>query len=33
VTSFAQSGDLVSVYRAHGRDADALVGAALDLVE
>ncbi len=33
VTRFGQSGDLASVYRAHGLDADSIVGAALDLVD
>jgi pyruvate dehydrogenase complex dehydrogenase (E1) component len=33
VTHFGQSGDLASVYRYHGLDADAVVGAALDLVD
>jgi pyruvate dehydrogenase E1 component len=33
VTRFGQSGDLASVYRYHGLDADAVVGAALDLVD
>lgn len=33
VTRFGQSGDLQSVYRWHGIDADAIVGAALDLVD
>ncbi len=33
VTRFGQSGDLDSVYRAHGLDVDSLVGAALDLVD
>lgn len=32
VTRFGQSGDLASVYAHHGLDADAVVGAALDLV-
>jgi pyruvate dehydrogenase E1 component len=32
VTRFGQSGDLASVYRHHGLDADAVVAAALDLV-
>jgi pyruvate dehydrogenase E1 component len=32
VTRFGQSGDLASVYRHHGLDADAVVTAALDLV-
>jgi pyruvate dehydrogenase E1 component len=32
VTRFGQGGDLESVYRWHGIDADSLVGAALDLV-
>lgn len=33
VTRFGQSGDLASVYRYHGLDSDAIVGAALDLVD
>jgi pyruvate dehydrogenase E1 component len=33
VTRFGQSGDLDSVYRYHGLDADAIVGTALDLVD
>ena len=33
VTRFGQSGDLDSVYRHHGLDADTIVGAALDLVD
>jgi pyruvate dehydrogenase E1 component len=33
VTAFGQSGDLESVYRYHGLDADTIVGAALDLVD
>jgi pyruvate dehydrogenase E1 component len=33
VTAFGQSGDLASVYRSHGLDADSIVGAALDLVD
>jgi pyruvate dehydrogenase E1 component len=33
VTGFGQSGDLASVYRHHGIDDDAIVGAALDLVD
>jgi pyruvate dehydrogenase E1 component len=33
VTRFGQSGDLQSVYRHHGLDADTIVGAALDLVD
>ncbi|SHN85655.1 pyruvate dehydrogenase E1 component [Geodermatophilus obscurus] len=33
VTAFGQSGDLASVYRHHGLDADSIVGAALDLVD
>ncbi len=33
VTRFGQSGDLASVYRHHGIDTDAIVGAALDLVD
>lgn len=33
VTRFGQSGDLASVYRAHGLDADAVVGAALGLLD
>jgi pyruvate dehydrogenase E1 component len=33
VTRFGQSGDLDSVYRHHGLDADSIVGAALDLVD
>jgi pyruvate dehydrogenase E1 component len=32
VTRFGQSGDLASVYREHGLDADSVVGAALDLL-
>jgi pyruvate dehydrogenase E1 component len=32
VTRFGQSGDLASVYRHHGLDADAVVAAALDLI-
>jgi pyruvate dehydrogenase E1 component len=32
VTRFGQSGDLAAVYRHHGIDADAIVGAALDLL-
>jgi len=32
VTRFGQSGDLPSVYRHHGIDADAIVAAALDLL-
>ncbi|MCE0767594.1 pyruvate dehydrogenase, partial [Pseudonocardia kujensis] len=32
VTRFGQSGDLDSVYRYHGIDADSVVGAALDLL-
>jgi pyruvate dehydrogenase E1 component len=32
VTRFGQSGDLASVYRHHGLDADAVVAAALDLL-
>jgi pyruvate dehydrogenase E1 component len=32
VTRFGQSGDLASVYRHHGLDADSVVAAALDLV-
>jgi pyruvate dehydrogenase E1 component len=32
VTRFGQSGDLASVYRHHGIDADAVVGAALDVL-
>ncbi|MEQ3554438.1 pyruvate dehydrogenase [Pseudonocardia nematodicida] len=32
VTRFGQSGDLASVYAHHGLDADAVVGAALDLL-
>jgi pyruvate dehydrogenase E1 component len=32
VTKFGQSGDLDSVYRYHGIDAEAVVAAALDLV-
>jgi pyruvate dehydrogenase E1 component len=32
VRSYGQSGDLASVYRYHGIDADAIVGAALDAV-
>ncbi|QKV96736.1 pyruvate dehydrogenase [Streptomyces sp. NA02950] len=31
VTRFGQSGDLESVYRSHGLDADSIVGAALDV--
>lgn len=33
VTAFGQSGDLDSVYRHHGIDADSIVGAGLDLVD
>jgi pyruvate dehydrogenase E1 component len=33
VTRFGQSGDLDSVYRYHGLDADTILGAALDLVD
>jgi pyruvate dehydrogenase E1 component len=33
VTRFGQSGDLDSVQRSHGIDADSIVGAALDLVD
>ena len=33
VTRFGQSGDLESVYRYHGLDADTILGAALDLVD
>lgn len=33
VTGFGQSGDLAAVYRYHHLDADAVVGAALDVVE
>ncbi|MDT4932999.1 MAG: pyruvate dehydrogenase component [Pseudonocardiales bacterium] len=33
VTRFGQSGDLDDVYRHHGLDTDAIVGAALDLVD
>ncbi|WP_100497696.1 transketolase-like TK C-terminal-containing protein [Geodermatophilus chilensis] len=33
VTVFGQSGDLESVHRHHGLDADSIVGAALDLVD
>jgi pyruvate dehydrogenase E1 component len=33
VTRFGQSGDLDSVYRYHGLDADAIVGTALDLLD
>ena len=33
VTGFGQSGDLASVYHYHGLDADAVVGAALDLID
>jgi pyruvate dehydrogenase E1 component len=33
VTRFGQSGDLDSVYRYHGLDADTIVGTALDLVD
>jgi pyruvate dehydrogenase E1 component len=33
VTRFGQSGDLDSVYRYHQIDADAVVGAALDLLQ
>ena len=32
VTRFGQSGDLASVYRHHGIDADGVVAAALDLL-
>ena len=32
VTGFGQSGDLASVYAHHGLDADAVVGAALELL-
>lgn len=32
VTGFGQSGDLASVYRYHGLDADAIVGAGLDVL-
>jgi pyruvate dehydrogenase E1 component len=32
VTRFGQSGDLASVYRHHGLDADSVVAAALDLL-
>ena len=32
VTCFGQSGDLDSVYRHHGLDADSVVAAALDLI-
>jgi pyruvate dehydrogenase E1 component len=32
VTRFGQSGDLASVYRHHGLDADSVVTAALDVV-
>jgi pyruvate dehydrogenase E1 component len=31
VTRFGQSGDLRSVFRHHGLDADSIVGAALDV--
>ena len=31
VTRFGQSGDLESVYRYHGLDADSVVAAALDV--
>ena len=33
VSKFGQSGDLDSVYRWHGIDADAIIGASLDLVD
>jgi pyruvate dehydrogenase E1 component len=33
VTQFGQSGDLESVYKLHGLDTEAIVGAALDLVD
>jgi pyruvate dehydrogenase E1 component len=33
VTQFGQSGDLESVHRAHGIDADSIVGAVLDLTD
>jgi pyruvate dehydrogenase E1 component len=33
VTGFGQSGDLASVYHYHGLDADAVVGATLDLID
>ena len=33
VTRFGQSGDLADVYRYHGLDADAIIAAALDLVD
>ena len=33
VTAFGQSGDLDSTYRYHQIDADAVIGAALDLVD
>ncbi len=33
VNTFGQSGDLESVYRHHGIDADAIVGAALDVLD
>ena len=33
VSEFGQSGDLASVYRHHGIDADAVIAAALDLVD
>jgi pyruvate dehydrogenase E1 component len=32
VSRFGQSGDLASVYRHHGLDAENIVGAALDLL-
>jgi pyruvate dehydrogenase E1 component len=33
VTRFGQSGDIADVYRYHGLDADAIIAAALDLVD
>ncbi len=33
VTGFGQSGDITDVYRYHGLDADAIIAAALDLVD
>ena len=33
VSTFGQAGDLTDVYRHHGLDADAVVGAALDLLD
>jgi pyruvate dehydrogenase E1 component len=33
VSKFGQSGDLESVYRYHGLDTDAVVAAALDLLD